>query len=107
MTGESQLVLLTIAGVHLLGLACVAILMLTALRAEPQDPPRQDPGSDDGRGNDRRRPRHPSDRPRGGIPLPDAQQSRIRLRDDRRLADELPRRLRRPAREPARRPVKI
>jgi hypothetical protein len=106
MSGESQLVLLMIAGVHLLGLGCVAILMVTALREEPQDPPQQNPGSDDGRGNDRRRPRHPSDRPRGGIPLPDAEQSRIRLRDHRRLADELPRPARRPAREPDRRPVR-
>jgi hypothetical protein len=106
MSGGSQLVLVMIAGVHLLGLGCVAILMLTALREEPQDPPHGNPGSDDGRGNDRRRPRRPSDRPRGGIPLPDAEQSRIRLRDHRRLADRLPRRVRRPAREPARRPVR-
>lgn len=98
--------LVMIAGVHLLGLGCVAILMLTALREEPDDPPRQNGGSDDGRGNDRLRPRWPSDRPRGGIPLPDAEQSRIRLRDHRRLADKLPKRIRRPAREPARRPVR-
>ena len=85
MLGGSQLMLVMIAGVHLLGLGCVAILMLTALREEPPEPPQQGGGSDDGRGNDRRRPRHPSDRPRGGIPLPDAEQSRIRLRDHRRL----------------------
>ena len=106
MLGGSQLMLVMIAGVHLLGLGCVAILMLTALREEPQDPPQQGGGSDDGRGNDRRRPRQPFDRPRGGIPLPDAEQSRIRLRDHRRLSDKVPRRIRRPAHEPARRPVR-
>jgi hypothetical protein len=106
MSGESQLMLLMIAGVHLLGLGCVAILMFSALREQPEDPPQQNPGSDDGRGNDRRRPRHPSDRPRGGIPLLDAQQSRVRLRDHRRLADKQPRRIRRPAREPSRQPVR-
>jgi hypothetical protein len=106
MSGGSQLVLVMIAGVHVLGLGCVAILMVTALREEPQDPPHQNGGSDDGRGNDRLRPRRPSDRPRGGIPLPDAEQSRIRLRDHRRLTDKLPKRLRRPAREPSRRPVR-
>jgi hypothetical protein len=106
MLGGSQLMLVMIAGVHLLGLGCVAILMLTALREEPPDPPQQGGGSDDGRGNDRRRPRQPSDRPRGGIPLPDAEQSRVRLRDHRRLSDQLPRRIRRPAHEPTRRPVR-
>jgi hypothetical protein len=107
MMGESQMVLLMIAGVHLLGLGCVAILMFSALRQDPEEPPPPaNGGSDDGRGNDRLRPRRPWDRPRGGIPLPDAEPSRVRLRDHRRLADQLPRRVRRPAREPARQPVR-
>jgi hypothetical protein len=107
MSGETQL-LLMIAGVHLLGLACVAILMFPALRGDglrPIDPP-SDSGSDDGRGNDRLRPKGPTVKPRGGIPLPDAEQSRVRLRDERRLAEHLPRPQRRPAREPARTPTR-
>jgi hypothetical protein len=108
MTGDSQLILLMIAGVHLLGLGCVAVLMVSALREGPADPPQStNNDSDDGRGNKPRRPRAPSDRPRGGIPLPDAEQSRVRLRDHTKLADRIDRPLRRPAREPDRRPVRI
>jgi hypothetical protein len=105
MSGEAQL-LLMIAGVHLLGLACVAALIIPALRGGPMEGPPPDQGSDDGRGNDRLRPKGPGERPRGGIPLPDAQPARVRLRDHRRLAEQLPRRERRPSREPARRPVR-
>ena len=106
MSGEAQL-LLMIAGVHLIGLACIAALILPALRDEGPPPPPQPPGSDsdDGRGSDRSRPKGPSEKPRGGIPLPDAEQSRIRLRDDRRLADLLPRPERRPAHQPE--PVRL
>ena len=107
MTGDSQLILLMIAAVHLLGLACVAVLMLSALREGPADPPQStNNDSDDGRGNKPRLPRPPSGQPRGGIPLPDAEQSRVRLRDHTRLADRLPKRVRRPAREPERTPVR-
>jgi hypothetical protein len=106
MGGDSELILLTIAGVHLLGLGCVAVLMLAALREGPTDPGWANPDSDDGRGNKPLRPRTPSDRPRGGIPLPDAEPARVRLRDDRKLAELLPERERRPAREPVREPVR-
>jgi hypothetical protein len=105
MGGDSELILLTIAGVHLLGLGCVAVLMYSALREGPAEPPWANPDSDDGRGNKPQRPRAPSGRPRGGIPLPDAEQSRVRLRDHRKLPDVLPGRERRPAREPSRIPV--
>jgi hypothetical protein len=107
MVGDSELILLAIAGVHLLGLACVAVLMYTALREGPPDGPM--PGSsdsDDGRGNKPLHPRPPSGRPRGGIPLPDAEPARVRLRDHRRLADLLPRPERRPTREPTPTPVR-
>jgi hypothetical protein len=107
MEGDSQLILLMIAGVHLLGLACVAVLMFSALREGPAEPPQSSSDSDDGRGNKPRLPRAPSGRPRGGIPLPDAEQARIRLREHGRLTDRLPRRVRRPAREPRRTPVEI
>jgi hypothetical protein len=103
MSGDVQLMLI-IAGVHALGLACVAVLMLPALREPPDSPPWSD--SDDGWGRGPREPPKPPESPRGGIPLPDAAPARVRLRDHRRLADLLPRRDRRPAREPTRRPVR-
>src|ERR1700753_3871016 len=46
MSGEAQLMLM-IAGMHLLGLVCVAVLIIPALREEPGAPPRNDSGSDD------------------------------------------------------------
>jgi hypothetical protein len=106
MSGESQLVLM-IAGVHLLGLACVAALLIPALRDTPSPPPRpSDPESDDGWGRGPRRPPRPPEPPRGGIPLLDAEPARVRLRDHRKLSDSLPARERRPAREPDRHPVR-
>jgi hypothetical protein len=44
--------------------------------------------------------------PGGGLPLPDAEPARVRLRDHRPLRERLPARERRPAREPERRPVR-
>lgn len=107
MSGDYQL-LLMIAVMHLLGLACVAVLIMLALGGE-NDGRRGsgESGSDDGWGNEPRRPPQPSDRPWGGVPLPDAKQSRLRLRDHRKLADLLPRRTRRPAREPERTPIRV
>lgn len=106
MSGDAQLMLM-IAGMHLLGLVCAAVLILPALRDNPDFPPRRsDPGSDDGwgRGHDPRP--SPPDPPRGGIPLPDAAPAPVRLRDHRKLSERLPRRERRPAREPDRTPVR-
>ncbi len=105
MSGEAQL-LLMIAGVHLLGLACVALLMIPALRDGPDPPNSADGGSDDGWGNYPRQPKNPSDVPGGGLPLPDAEPARIRLRDHQRLRDKLPPHERRPTREPTRKPVR-
>ncbi len=106
MSGEYQL-LLMIAGMHLLGLACVAVLLILAFRQGSEEPRGQtDRGSDDGWGNKPQRPPEPSDRPWGGVPLPDAAPAAVRLRDERRLADSLPRPERRPAREPERTPVR-
>src|SRR5437762_7204845 len=99
--------LLMIAGMHVLGLICVAVLMVLAFRQTPgEDMWPSDPGSDDGWGNDPREPRQPYDRPWGGIPLPDADQARVRLRDSRKLSDLRPNRERRPVREPERTPVR-
>jgi hypothetical protein len=98
--------MLMIAGVHLLGLVCVAVLMIPALRDGPEPPRPPDGGSDDGWGNYPRRPPSPRDVPGGGLPLPDAVPARVRLRDHQRLRDLLPAPERRPAREPDRRPVR-
>jgi hypothetical protein len=57
-------------------------------------------------GNGPRQPPSPPDPPRGGMPLPDAEPARVRLRDHDRLTDLMPARDRRPAREPARGPVR-
>ena|SRR5437588_1319643 len=105
MSGAAQLMLM-IAGVHVLGLVCVAVLLIPALRDGPDSPPRPDPGSDDGWGPGPHEPPIRPGAPDGGIPLPDARPARVRLREHGRLADRLPRRERRPAREPARRPVR-
>lgn len=88
-----------IAGVHILGLACVAVLLLPALR--------DDSGSqwgdegEDGWGGGGRKPSPPPESPIGGIPLPDSVPAGVRLRDHDKLGDKLPPRERRPAREPA------
>jgi hypothetical protein len=99
--------MLTIVGLHVLGLACVAVLIIPALREGPSPPPHpSDPGSDDGWGHGPKLPPAPPDPPRGGIPLPSAEQSRVRLRDGHgRLADSKRGRERRPAREPHHTPV--
>lgn len=104
MSSAAQLVLM-VGGMHLLGLLCAALLILPALRDRPEPP--QPPGgpSDGGGGLHRPDPQKPV-RPRGGVPLPDAEPSRIRLREPGRLADLLPRPVRRPAREPDRGPVR-
>jgi|SRR5579862_1276787 len=106
MAGDAQ-VLLWIAGVHLLGLACVAVLLIPALRDNNPPPVRRnDNDSDDGWGRGPKLPPAPPSPPRGGIPLPDAEQSRIRLREPGRLSELLPQPQRRPAREPDRRPTR-
>jgi len=99
--------MLTIAGVHLLALGCVAVLVVPALRGGQSLPPRRsDSDPDDGWGNDRRPPLNPGDLPGGGIPLADAIPARVRLREHGRLRERLPQRERRPARQPGRLPVR-
>ncbi len=105
MSGDVQLMLM-LAGMHLLGLVCAAALLLPALRGGSDLPPHGDQDSDDGWGPGPQRPPKPFDLPTGGLPLPDAVQSRIRVRDHRGLPEQLPRRERRPAREPDRQPVR-
>ncbi len=107
MTGDAQL-LLWIAGVHLVGLVCVAVLLFPALRDSPVPPSRRSEGEDDdGWGRGPKLPPKPPAPPRGGIPLPDAIPSRVRLREPGRLSERLPHRERRPIREPSRRPERV
>ena len=92
--------MLVIVGMHLLGFACAAALLIPALRSDNQ-PPRPDQRGDDGWGNQASPTPPPEDRPGPGLPLPEAVPARVRLRDHERLPDHLPARQRRPAREPA------
>jgi len=65
-----------------------------------------DSDSEDGGGGGPRRPQPTPSKPSpGGLPLDNAQPSRIRLRDGRPLGQRLPARQRRSAHEPARRPM--
>ena len=89
-----------IAGVHILGLACVAVLLLPALRDDSAPKWGGEGESDDGWGGGPRTPPRPEP-PIGGIPLPDSVPAGVRLRDHERLGDKLPPRDRRPVREPA------
>lgn len=99
--------MLWIAGVHLLGLGCVALLMIPALRDGPGPSDRRSDGEgDDGWGRGPDRPPSRPEPPRGGLPLPDAVPARVRLREHGRLTERLPPRERRPAREPVRQPAR-
>jgi hypothetical protein len=91
-----------IAGVHILGLACVAVLLLPALRDDSASQWGSDGEGDEGWGGGPRTPPSPPEPPTGGIPLEDSVPAGVRLRDHERLADKLPARERRPVREPAR-----
>jgi hypothetical protein len=102
---EGVQLILWIAGVHLIGFLCVAVLLLPALREDPDNGQSFDDGDDGGGRPPRRPPTQPSP-PRGGIPLPDAVPAAVRLREPGRLGDRLPGRERRPSREPVRTPVR-
>ena len=83
-----------IAAVHILGLACVGVLLLPALRDDSAATQWSDGESDDGWGGGAKTP--PS-RPEP----PDSVPAGVRLRDHDRLGDKLPPRERRTVREPA------
>lgn len=100
-------VLLFLVGVHILGFIAVAILMIPALRDnDPGYEEDSNDGSDDGWGNRPNVKPDPTRWPGGGIPLPDAEQSKVRLREPGRLTEHLPGHERRPVREPERTPVR-
>ena len=104
--------LMVIFGVlHLIALALGVVLFMMFLRSDATSswtPPDEDEGGGGG-GNDRL-PSHPKPKPTGGVPLPDADPARARLRGHDKLPDTRRRPLRRevhphaPQRRPARQP---
>jgi hypothetical protein len=89
-----------IAAVHIVGLVCVGVLLLPALRDDSAAVQWNDEG-DDGWGGGSKTPTPRPEAPTGGIPLPDSVPAGVRLRDHDRLGDKLPPRERRTIREPA------
>ena len=101
----------TKGGIDLSGVAIVVFVVLVVVvglllgRHSKPGPPDPNDGDGWGKGPPRPEPFDP-DRPRGGIPLDDAEPARVRLRGEGRMADLRPRRARRPAREPDRAPAR-
>ena len=93
--------MLFLVGVHIFGFVAVGLLMIPALRDDNSDTGEDSGNSDDGWGNRPNVKPDPSRWPGGGIPLPDAEQSTLRLREPGRLSDRHRTPARRPAREPA------
>ena len=104
---EGVQLVLWIAGVHLVGFICVAVLMLPALREDPGGPLFDTDDGDEGWGRGPKIPPSRPEPPRGGIPLPDAVPAAVRLREPGRIGDRRPPRERRPVREPARTPPRV
>jgi hypothetical protein len=89
MSPDEELMLI-FGALHLVALALGVVLFVMFLRSE-SGPDRNGPDGDDpggGGGNDRVPPDHrPKTSPSGGIPLPDAEQSTVRLRTHETLRD--------------------
>ena len=103
MVREGGLILL-LTGVHALGLGLLCGMLWLSFKAD--DRTSGDDDGDGGWGNDRRPPedsRGPRD---GGLPLPDAEPLRVRLREPGRIAQRLPRPERRRTDKPQRIPAK-
>jgi hypothetical protein len=103
MVREGGLILL-LTGVHALGLGLLCGMLWLSFKAD--DTTSGDDDGEGGWGNDRRPPEDshgPSD---GGLPLPDAEPARVRLRQPGRIADALPSPERRGTEEPVRVPVR-
>src|SRR5271166_2070186 len=81
----------------------LGVMFAPLLFGRRPSPPDSDSDPDGGHGKGPRRPPGPPSGPRGGVPLPDAEQSRIRLRERGRLADGSPGPWRRYVHRPARR----
>jgi hypothetical protein len=102
MAADAENLVLIIGAVHVIGLGLAAALLFMVMRADTPrtwPTPRREDDDDGGGGGGRKRP-GPSPTPSGGLPLPDAGPSRVRLRDHRRLADALPAPPRRRSGEP-------
>jgi hypothetical protein len=103
---EVQL-LIWMTGIHLVGFLMVGLLVIPALRDNGERGDQDGGGSDDGWGNLPNVKPDSGGWPGGGIPLPDADQSRVRLRGPGRITEPwrpVRRRVHEP--EPARRPVR-
>jgi hypothetical protein len=101
MSPDEELMVI-FGALHLVALVLGGVLFIMFLRSEAGSG-RRPPDDDDsgGGGNDRISP-GPKSSPSGGIPLPDAVQSSVRLRGPGRLSELRPRRERRRVVEPAR-----
>jgi hypothetical protein len=100
MSPDEELMVI-FGALHLVALVLGLILFVMFLRSEAGSsfkPPDEDEGG--GGGNDRVTDK-PKNSPSGGIPLPDAVQSAIRLRTHERLRDAYRHRERRRVAEPA------
>jgi hypothetical protein len=99
--------LLALVGIlHLVMLVLAGIMLFLFIRSDANGswPPRADEGEGEGGGgggNDRLPPRAPAGPRDGGLPLPDAEPARVRLRGPGRLSDAAGRPARRPAHAPA------
>jgi len=98
--------LLFLVVVHVLGFIAVGLLIIPALRDDNSDPGEDTGSSDDGWGNLPNVKPDPNRWPGGGIPLPDAEQSLVRLRGPGKLSDKVVSPHRRPVREPQRIPTR-
>src|ERR1700721_2372846 len=92
--------MLFLVGVHIFGFIAIGLRRRPALRDDNSDTGEDSGSSDDGWGNRPNVKPDPSRWPGGGIPLPDAEKSAVRLREPRRLGDTLTSPERRPARAP-------
>ena len=100
MTPDEELMVI-FGALHLVALVLGLILFVMFLRSEA-GPGFKPPDDDDGGGGNDRVTDKPKNSPSGGIPLPDAIQSSIRLRAHERLRDAYRQRERRRVAEPAR-----
>lgn len=97
---------LLLASMHLIGLGLLTMLLVMFLRSDTIKP-WSPPDDDEGGGGPPLIPDRPVSPSPGGIPLPDAQPSPMRLREPGRLADHHHRPQRRPSREPDRTPARL
>ena len=98
MTPDEELMVI-FGALHVVALVLGVVLFMMFLRSDSTSswkPPEDEEGGGGG-GNDRLPSSKPKPRPTGGVPLPDADPARARLRDHSRLRDAYPRPLRRPA----------